>query len=506
MKSKTTVWALLFIIGLGLRCTELFHPVDTASWRESDMSSIARNYYRNGMDFFHPQIDWGGRGPGYTESEFPMYPYLIAVSYKLTGIWEPTGRILSFLFSLATMLIFFRLSRHLFNARTAFVVSFFFALSPLLLVISSTIQPESLMFFFYIGAAYMFIRWIESQSKKHYISTILFTGLALLCKISAINIGILFVLLLLINNGWRYLYKPKVILLGMLCILPSIVWYTYSHNFYTLYGNSLGLSNEYAWIGLDFFTNPYFIKGILKTELVHIWTYSGLFILLIALLFTKLIKRKDIIFPVCWLVAPLIFYIVTARTSADNWAFYYHIFSVPSASILLGISVIELYDKYFSALKLRLNPSSNILDFMKSRLIIIALFFVAFSYLAFILRYTMRSKPNVFNTSTFYKCKNSLAEIIPQGSLILVTGGACNEDKHAVAYNASYFFYWLDRKGYNICIENQTIDNVLTFKENGAVFYVAEIQALQLKQGFEEEMRKNFKVVLECDGIVLFQL
>ena len=507
MKQLKIVWIVIFLIGFGVRSTELFHPIDTVSWRESDMSSMARNFYRNGMDFFHPQIDWGGQGPGYTESEFPLYPYLIALFYKLTGNWEPIGRIISFLFSLGTMIIFFRLSRYLFNRKTAIAVSFFFTLSPILMIISNSIQPESVMFFFYIGAAYNFIRCIDSQFEKYYTSTILFTALALLCKITALNIGILFILTIIINKGWRWLLKPKVIILGLLGVLPSVIWYYYSHNFYTHYGNSLGMSNEYAWVGRDFFTNSYFIKGIIHQELVHVWTYSGAFIVLVAFLSTKIIKNQKIIFPVCWLVAAVIFYIIAARTTSDTWAYYYHIFSVPSASMLLGISVIELYDKYFPMLKLKWNSSASRSDFIRSRFIVIVLFLFAFFYSAFSLRYLIRIKPNVFKTSDFYECKNSLSDLIPQGSLILATGGICSDaDNYPVAYNASYFFYWLDRKGYNICVGDQSIENVEAFKAKGARFYIAELEVMKQTEGFEDKMRKSFKIEFEGNGIVLFKL
>ena len=283
MKNEKIIWVVIFFIGLGVRSTELFHPIDRTEWRENDVSSIARNYYRNGMDFFHPQIDWGGKGPGYTESEFPVYPYLIALVYKLTGIWEPAARIISYLFSLCTMFIFFRLTKYLFDLKTAVTVSCFFALSPLLMIISTSIQPESMMFFFYIGSAYAFIRWLDEQSKRYYISTAIFTALALLCKIPAINIGILFVLIIMNSRGWKYLFSPKVLLLGVLCIMPSSIWYFYSHRFYLLYGNSLGLSNQYAWVGSDFFTKPHIIRGIIEQELLHVWTYVGPFIILLAL-------------------------------------------------------------------------------------------------------------------------------------------------------------------------------------------------------------------------------
>jgi len=507
MKQLKIVWFVLFLIGLGLRSTELFHPIDTVSWRESDMSSIARNFYRNGMDLFQPQIDWGGQGPGYTESEFPIYPYLIALSYKLIGYWEPVGRIISFLFSLGSMIIFFRLSRYLFDMKTAIAVSFFFTLSPILMIISNSIQPESAMFFFYLGAAYYFIRCIDTQLEKYYAPAIIFTALALLCKITAMNIGILFILIIIIKKGWRWLLKPKVILLGVLSVLPSFIWYLYSHSFYTHYGNSLGMSNEYAWAGWDFFTNPYFIKGIFRQEMVHVWTYSGAFIILLALVSTKILFNKKLIFPVCWLIAAVIFYVVGARTTADIWAYYYHIFSVPSASMLLGISVIELYDKYFPMLKLKWNPSVIISDFIKSRLIFLVLFLLTLSYMTFNFRYLIRTKPNVFKTSEYYDCKKILSDLIPQGSLLLVTGGICNDkDNYPVAYNASYFFYWLDRKGYNICEGDQSIENIESFKAKGAEFYIAEVEAMKQAKGFEDKMRKSFKIEFEGNGIVLFKL
>ena len=98
MKQIKLIWVIIFIIGLSARSTKLFHGIDTGSWREADVSTIAKNFYQNGTDIFHPQIAWDGSGPGYTESEFQIYPYLIAVSYKIFGFWEPTGRVISFYF------------------------------------------------------------------------------------------------------------------------------------------------------------------------------------------------------------------------------------------------------------------------------------------------------------------------------------------------------------------------------------------------------------------------
>ena len=92
LKKVTLVFVCLFIAGAGLRAVNILRPVDTTSWRESDIASIARNYLREGMNPLYPKIDWRGDGPGLAEMEFPIYPWLIAVCYKLFGIHEVIGR------------------------------------------------------------------------------------------------------------------------------------------------------------------------------------------------------------------------------------------------------------------------------------------------------------------------------------------------------------------------------------------------------------------------------
>ena len=128
------------------------------------------------------------------------------------------------------------------------------------------------MFFFYVCSGYTFIRWLDDESNKLTIgNSIIFTALALLCKITAANIGIFYLLLIIVKKGWRFLYKPKVLIFGVLSIIPSVLWYSYGYQFYVLYGNSLGLSNEYPWIGWDFFTSRNFISGLIRLEILNVW-------------------------------------------------------------------------------------------------------------------------------------------------------------------------------------------------------------------------------------------
>jgi hypothetical protein len=68
-----------------------------ASWRECDTQAIARNFSRYGVDLLRPRIDWGGDGPGYVESEMPLYTAGVALLLQRFGEVEWPGQFLSLL-------------------------------------------------------------------------------------------------------------------------------------------------------------------------------------------------------------------------------------------------------------------------------------------------------------------------------------------------------------------------------------------------------------------------
>ena len=151
----------VFLLGAGLRVINVWQPVDRDSWRELDMSAMARNFYREGMNPLAPRIDWRGDGAGYTEAEFPFLSWLMAFFYEIFGVHEVFGRILSFIFSIGALATFFKLARYLLPEKNALCAAFFFAISPLALQLGIAIQPDGLMFFLYLLAAYSFIRWLD---------------------------------------------------------------------------------------------------------------------------------------------------------------------------------------------------------------------------------------------------------------------------------------------------------------------------------------------------------
>ena len=267
MSSKHIPIIILFVAASFLRIADVFRPIDKASWRECDMGAVARNFYREGMNPLYPRIDWRGDGPGYAEMELPVLPWLMAVTYEFVGIHDNVGRMWAFVFSLGAMFFFFRLAHEYLGLFASTIAFAFFAFNPLVVDLSTAVQPEGLMIFCYIAAVFFFVRWIRNDRNSDFAATTLLTAVTLLAKATSAHIGIFFGILLVQKYGWSVCRQFKVWIFGVVTVVPAALWYLHAKSLWLTYGNSLGVSNEYHWIGRDFFTNTEFIKGIFRIEL-----------------------------------------------------------------------------------------------------------------------------------------------------------------------------------------------------------------------------------------------
>src|SRR5215469_10200901 len=111
---RTTTFSLFWGIGLGvivliavaLRLKGIHDPIlDHPGWRQGDTASIARNFARLQYNIMYPQTTYNGPPPNYVELELQIVPFFAATLYKLFGIHEIFGRIISIAFSLGTVVV-----------------------------------------------------------------------------------------------------------------------------------------------------------------------------------------------------------------------------------------------------------------------------------------------------------------------------------------------------------------------------------------------------------------
>lgn len=476
---------LIFLVGAGIRLFDAWRPIDRALWRECDLGAISRNFSREGMNPFYPRIDWRGNAEGYVEMEFPFYPYLTAISYKIFGENEIQARLINFLFSLATLWFFFKLARSFLDGFSLLIAFMFFTFHPLVIEISTSIQPEGLMILCYTASIYYFTKWLETEENTDFSLAISATTLTILAKATAGHIGLLFGILLLQKYGFKVFKQTKIWIFGIFALLPALIWYAHAKSLWKNYGNSLGVSNEYHWIGWDFFTNPRFIVGILQIELSHIFLYFGAVICVLAI--WKGWGEKLVNFCLIWLGAIFLLDIIASRTTSENWSIYYHTFSVLPVALLIGFAFTK-----FSGLGK-----------------IIPALLVSALIAAFLLETaTIRSEVLDHRAKdTALICAKEFKPLMNKEGLILTSGNrAFDEDGYPVAYNASFMFYWLERKGFNLADEEQQIEKVREFAAKGVTYFVAQKNKLELAPNFETELRRNFKIVAECEEMILFEL
>lgn len=487
----------LLILGAAVRTVDVWRPVDgsiRAAWREADVAAMARNFYREGMDIRYPRIDWRGTGPGFVESEFPLYPWTVAWIYHLAGVHEQLARVVSWCLSLAALAIFLALCLRLLGPLGTAAAGLFYVLSPMEIRLATAIQPEPLMQAAFLAAVWAFIRWLDDGRRRDYLLALGCTALAILAKASALQIGILLLALLLHRHGLKAFRRADIWIFGALALLPGLLWYRHAHELWLLYGNSAGVSNESHWIGWDFFTSSRFLKAIVAADIRGVWTLAGLLAAAVAVI--RRPRDRVVRVALYWFGSAMLFYLAAARTTGDRWALYYHVFTLAPAALLIGAGAEAARDL------LRTPGTRRGIPRLAGGLTVLAL---AGAYGLEARQVVRDFHPHPL--AGLYRCAGEFAPKIPPGSLILASGGPCTDETgRRVAWNASYMFYWMDRKGFNVCHGRQSLATVRAYADSGAAFFVAEKDALARAPGVEARLRTAFPVAAECRHAILFDL
>src|SRR5207249_7858092 len=133
----------LWILSVAVRLMFIDQPyIDHWSWRQSDVASIARNFYDGGFRFAYPQIDWAGNATGYVGTEFPILPFVAAICYKSAGIHEWIGRSQAVIFFAISLPFFFLLVHEIVGRAAALGATFFFSFAPVNVFAGRSFMPD----------------------------------------------------------------------------------------------------------------------------------------------------------------------------------------------------------------------------------------------------------------------------------------------------------------------------------------------------------------------------
>ncbi|MET0183418.1 MAG: glycosyltransferase family 39 protein, partial [Caulobacterales bacterium] len=230
---------LAIVLGIMIRTVAFDGPVlDHHFMRQSDTAAIARNFANEGMDFFHPRIDWRGDTPGYVESEFPIYTYSVAVLYRLFGEHEELARGLNILLFAFTSLVLFDFVRRMFGSTTALLSVFFMSVMPLSAYFTRTFQPDTLMVLASLSSIYFFWRWSNEKRIEFLAISAVAVSVAILIKPMNVYLGAPILYLCFTRLGWGFLRKIELWAFGAVALLPAFAWYSYAYGIWIHDGNT----------------------------------------------------------------------------------------------------------------------------------------------------------------------------------------------------------------------------------------------------------------------------
>jgi hypothetical protein len=236
--------ALLLALAWAVCAWRVLRPEEISSdwhgWRQTDTQTIALNFMKPDARILSPQINWGGDGPGYVESEFQLYTRVLALLMQLGGPGEWLGQLVSLLAVTATaLLIFLHLSRS--HPPVAALLGFgaFLAArtSPHL---ATVVMPDALALLAYTLGWTLFTRYADSGRSAYLVGYGVLGLLAMLIKPTTAHLGVSSFVLLLLSQRER-LREPRLWLTWLAMVAGLGAYLAHAHTLYTDYGNTFGL-------------------------------------------------------------------------------------------------------------------------------------------------------------------------------------------------------------------------------------------------------------------------
>ena len=233
-----TGWEWMVFLGLAvifLWCVagSLTAPTWTQldSWRESDTYAVAVNFYRDGLDIFHPRFNYDGVDGMTVQLELPVLPFLSAMGFRLLGQESVVVcRALSLLFFLGAAGMVFALARMLVRPVPALGAAAVFLFLPISMQYARAIMPEALALLLYTGSMYFLMRWHRGGKDALLWWSAALMALGIMQKPPVAFAGLAVLYLFWVHyGGWRALRSIWVYGYGAVSLLIPAAYYIFSY-------------------------------------------------------------------------------------------------------------------------------------------------------------------------------------------------------------------------------------------------------------------------------------
>ncbi|WP_248926001.1 ArnT family glycosyltransferase [Paenibacillus hamazuiensis] len=229
--SKKLLVFFIFLFILLLRIPNISNsPYEYDSWRQSDTESIAYNFAEAKFNIFYPEFNYDGPPPNYVQLEFQITTFLIALLYKWFGYHYALARTVPIVFFIGSAIFLYCIGKQQYSRRTAVLAVLLYGISPVNILYSRAIMPESAALFFFMGAFHFFSLWIKNERFSVLMLAGLFTALAIAEKVPTIFVGIPMIVMALVKYKTKALTEWKLWLFLLISLVPPYVYFQWSYS------------------------------------------------------------------------------------------------------------------------------------------------------------------------------------------------------------------------------------------------------------------------------------
>jgi 4-amino-4-deoxy-L-arabinose transferase-like glycosyltransferase len=330
--------------------------VDGHSWRQLTNADIARHFAESTWNLFTPQVSWGGRN-GVVGMEFPLLHYVIGLAWRWFGESEMHARLITALFSTASVILIYLLGRDLFSVPVGRGAAFLMAVAPSTVYFGRSVLSDTPMVTFSIAALLAWHHMLSTPTRARLITATVCTALAGLVKLPAVIIGLPILALIWTHRGRALLRDRDVWIGGLVSVGLIAAWYWYADHIAETtgltqaifrpsgrYGPELGLSEDaYAtvshWTTFTRLRDPGFYREMLDRFWgLHLTSlgFAG------AVIGWWLVRgeRYTLVLD-AWLVAGLL--LLFGSAEGQYWHQFHQLPIIPPLTLFFGIAVAPLF-------------------------------------------------------------------------------------------------------------------------------------------------------------------
>jgi 4-amino-4-deoxy-L-arabinose transferase-like glycosyltransferase len=223
---------LILLLAVAFRLYRVDVPlIDAHSWRQVTNADITRHFSEGIMNPFMPRVSWGGLN-GLVGMEFPLLHYVTAIIWRITGEREIIARLVTIVFSVASVWLIYVLGTRLFSRAAGRAAAFLFAVSPSLVYFGRSYLSDTPMVTFSIAAVIAWDRYFSHPGPTRAASASMLTALAALVKLPAILVLAPIGGLAMSYRGWG-LFRDRLLWIGgVAAVAVTAAWYFWADRIY----------------------------------------------------------------------------------------------------------------------------------------------------------------------------------------------------------------------------------------------------------------------------------